>query len=109
MPDVTVHAAAVSVGRGKVIKSIEKDHECIRRDGQRVPIRLAAYRKNGSYVVSKGPNLRAAEIPCNTLEEVLRYADRGYMIRMQSEIIRLKGESRRVNGLYSSKGIEVVR
>ncbi|MBY0521635.1 MAG: hypothetical protein K2P79_14545 [Sphingomonas sp.] len=92
-----------------MIKAIEKDHECFRRSGERVPVRLSAYRKGGTYVVSKGPNLKSAEVPCKTLEEVLQYASKGYMIRMQSEIMELDGKRRRVNGLYSSDQIEVVR
>ena len=92
-----------------MIKSIEKDHLCARRTGLPVPVRLSAYKKKGSYKVSKGPNVVAAEVSCDTLEEVLQYASKGYMIRMQSEIMELDGKRRRVNGLYSSDGIEVVR
>ena len=92
-----------------MIKSIEKDHVCVRRDGQKVPVRLAAYRKKGTYKVSKGPNIVEAEVPCSTLEEVLQYANKGYMIRMQSDILALDGKRRRINGLYSSDGIEVIR
>ena len=72
-------------------------------------VRLRAYKKDGAYVVSKGPNLKSAEVPCKTLEEVLQYASKGYMIRMQSEIMELDGKRRRVNGLYSSDCIEVMR
>jgi hypothetical protein len=92
-----------------VIKAIEKDHVCVRRDGQRLPVRLAAYRKNGTYKVSKGPNVVEAEVPCDTLDEVLRYAAKGYMIRMRSDILPIDGKRRRINGLYSSDDIEVVR
>ena len=92
-----------------MIKAIEKDHVCVRRDGQRVPVRLSAYRKNGRYKVSKGPNVVSAEVSCDTLEEVLQYANKGYMIRMQSEIMPIDGKRRRINGLYSSVEIEVVR
>ena len=92
-----------------MIKSIEKDHECVRRNGEKVPVRLSAYRKEGVYVVSKGPNLKSAELPCKTLEEVLQYASKGYMIRMQSEIMKLDSKRRRINGLYSSELIEVIR
>ena len=92
-----------------MIKAIEKDHLCVRRIGKPVPVRLAAYRKNGAYKVSKGPNVVAAEVTCNTLEDVLQYANRGYMVRMQSEILELDGKRRRINGLYSSDGIEVIR
>jgi hypothetical protein len=92
-----------------VIKSIEKDHVCVQRTGKRIPVRLAAYKKKGAYKVSKGPNVLAAEISCDTLEDVLRYANKGYMIRMQSEPIDLDGGRRRINGLYSSEGIEVIR
>ena len=92
-----------------MIRSIEKDHVCVRQNGQRVPVRLAAYKKNGSYKVSKGPNVVSAEVSCDTLEDVLRHADKGYMIRMQSDIMKIDGKRRRINGLYSSDGIEVVR
>ena len=91
-----------------MIKSIEKDHVCVRRSGKPIPVRLAAYKKKGAYKVSKGPNIVAAEITCNTLEEVLQYANRGYLIRMQSELMTIDGKRRRVNGLYSADGIEVV-
>ena len=92
-----------------MIRSIEKDHICVRRTGKPIPVRLSAYRKNGTYKVSKGPNVVTAEVPCDTLEEVLQYANKGYMVRMQSEIMELDGKRRRINGLYSSDGIEVVR
>jgi hypothetical protein len=92
-----------------VIRAIEKDHQCRRRAGGCVPVRLSAYRKNGTYVVSRGPNLVSAEVPCRTLEEVLQFASKGYMIRMQSEIMDIDGKRRRINGLYSSHGIEVIR
>ena len=92
-----------------MIRSIEKDHDCLRRNGERVPVRLRAYKKGGTYVVSKGPNLKSAEVPCKTLEEVMQYASKGYMIRMQSDIMDLDGKRRRVNGLYSSDQIEVMR
>ena len=92
-----------------MIRSIEKDHTCDRRDGTKLPVRLAAYRKKGTYKVSKGPNVVSAEVSCDTLEEVLQYANRGYMVRMQSEIMEINGKRRRVNGLYSSEKIEVVR
>jgi hypothetical protein len=92
-----------------VIKAIEKDHTCMRRLGKPISVRLAAYRKNGSYKVSKGPNVVSAEVSCGTLEEVLQYAGKGYMIRMQSDILDLDGKRRRINGLYSSDNIEVLR
>jgi hypothetical protein len=75
----------------------------------RVPVRLAAYKKKGSYKVSKGPNVVEAEVSCDTLEDVLHYAHKGYMIRMQSEPMDIDGQRRRINGLYSSDGIEVIR
>ena len=71
-------------------------------------MRLAAYKKSGTYKVSKGPNVVSAEVSCRTLEEVLQFASKGYMIRMQSEIMELDGKRRRINGLYSSDDIEVV-
>lgn len=92
-----------------MIRAIEKEHICIRRTGEEIPVRLAAYKKKGAYKVSKGPNVVSAEVSCATLEEVLQYAGRGYMIRMQSEPMELDGQRRRVNGLYSSDGIEVIR
>ena len=92
-----------------MIRSIEKDHVCERRTGQKIAVRLAAYRKNGAYKVSKGPNVVTAEVSCNTLEEVLQYASKGYMIRMQSDILPLDGKRRRINGLYRSDGVEVIR
>lgn len=92
-----------------MIRAIEKDHECIRRGGDRIPVRLIAYRKKGAYKVSKGPNVVAAEVSCGTLEEVLQFASKGYMIRMQSEIMEIDGKRRRINGLYSSDGLEVIR
>jgi hypothetical protein len=92
-----------------MIKRIEKDHVCVRRVGKPFPVRLAAYKKKGSYKVSKGPNVVSAEVSCDTLEEVLKYASKGYMIRMQSEIMTLDGKRRRINGLYSSDDIEVIR
>ncbi len=92
-----------------MIRAIEKDHECRRQTGERLSVRLAAYRKAGSYKVSKGPNVVSAEVTCSTLEEVLQYASKGYMIRMQSEIMEIDGKRRRVSGLYSSDGIEVIR
>ena len=92
-----------------MIKSIEKDHVCVRQTGERVPVRLAAYKKKGAYKVSKGPNVVSAEVSCATLEDVLRYANGGYMIRMQSEPLLLDGKKRRINGLYSSEEIEVLR
>ncbi len=92
-----------------MIASIEKNHVCNPRVGKPIPVRLKAYKKNGSYVVSKGPNVVSAEVRCATLEDVLRYASKGYMIRMQSEILDLDGRRRRVNGLYSSEDIEVIR
>ena len=92
-----------------MIKAIEKDHLCSQRSGETLPVRLAAYKKNGTYVVSKGPNVVAAEQLCATLDEVLQYASKGYLIRMQSEIMPINGKRRRVNGLYSSDGIEVIR
>jgi hypothetical protein len=92
-----------------VIKAIEKDHLCVRRVGPPVQVRLSAYKKNGAYKVSKGPNVLSAEVSCDTLDEVLQYAGKGYMIRMQSDIMELDGKRRRVNGLYSSDGIEVIR
>ena len=92
-----------------MIQAIEKDHTCVRRTGTQISVRLSAYRKMGTYKVSKGPNILAAEVSCNTLEEVLQFAGRGYMIRMQSEIMEIEGKRRRVNGLYSSDDIEVIR
>ena len=92
-----------------MIRSIEKDHVCVRRSGQQIPVRLAAYKKNGTYKVSKGPNVVSAEIPCDTLEQVLQYASKGYMVRMQSDIMDIDGKRRRINGLYSSDGVEVIR
>ena len=92
-----------------MIKSIEKDHVCKRRDGTTIPVRLSAYKKNGAYKVSKGPNIISAEVTCATLEEVIQFASKGYMIRMQSEIMDIDGKRRRVGGLYSSDGIEVNR
>ena len=92
-----------------MIKSVEKDHVCIRRTGKPIPVRLSAYKKNGTYKVSKGPNVVSAEISCATLEEVLQYTNKGYMVRMQSDIMELDGKRRRINGLYSSDRIEVVR
>ncbi len=92
-----------------MIKAIEKDHVCVRREGSPLPVRLAAYKKRGNYKVSKGPNVVSAEVSCDTLEEVLRYAGKGYMIRMQSEIMDLGGRRGRVHGLYSSDDIEVIR
>ena len=32
-----------------MIKAIEKDHVCVTRDGKRIPVRLAAYKKKGAY------------------------------------------------------------
>lgn len=92
-----------------MIQSIEKDHICQRRSGQGLPVRLSAYRKNGAYKVSKGRNVVSAEVSCCNLEEVLQFASKGYMIRMQSEIMEIDGRRRRVNGLYSSDNIEVIR
>ena len=92
-----------------MIRAIEKDHVCVRHTGQRVPVRLSAYKKKGAYKVSKGPNLVSAEVSCDTLEQVLQYANKGYMIRMQSDPVMIDGKSRRINGLYSSDGIEVIR
>ena len=92
-----------------MIKSLEKDHVCRRRNGQTVPVKLTAYRKNGTYKVSKGPNVVSAEIPCDTLEQVLQFVSKGYMVRMQSEIMNIDGKRRRINGLYSSDDIEVLR
>ena len=92
-----------------MIKAIEKDHVCVRRVGKPVPVRLSAYRKNGYYKVSKGPNVIAAEVSCDTLEEVLQYVNKGYMVRMQSEIMDLDGKRRRINGLYSHECVEVIR
>jgi hypothetical protein len=92
-----------------MIRSIEKDHVCVRRTGQKIPVRLTAYKKKGAYKVSKGPNVVSEEVSCDTLEEVLHYASKGYMIRMQSEPMNIDGQLRRVNGLYSSEGIEVIR
>ena len=92
-----------------MIKSIEKDHVCVRHAGPPISVRLSAYKKNGAYKVSKGPNVVAAEVSCATLEDVLQYSSKGYMVRMQSEILDLDGKRRRVNGLYSSEGIEVIR
>jgi hypothetical protein len=92
-----------------VIRSIEKDHVCVRHNGQRIPVRLAAYKKNGTYKVSRGPNVVSAEVPCPTLEEVLQYGSKGYMIRMQSDILEIDGKRRRINGMYTSDGIELVR
>lgn len=92
-----------------MIKSIEKDHVCVRRNGKKIPVRLSAYKKSGAYKVSKGPNVVAAEISCDTLTEVSQFANKGYMVRMQSEIMDIEGKRRRINGLYSSDGIEVIR
>ena len=92
-----------------MIKAIEKDHICDRHNGQSVPVRLSAYKKKGAYKVSKGPNTVAAEVSCDTLEQVFEYASKGYMVRMQSEIMELDGRRRRINGLYSSDEIEVIR
>ena len=92
-----------------MIKALEKDHICVRRIGKPLSVRLAAYRKNGTYKVSKGPNVVSAEVSCDTLEQVLQYANKGYMVRMQSDILDLDGKRRRINGLYSADGIEVIR
>ena len=92
-----------------MIRALDKDHVCVRRDGTRLPVRLAAYRKNGTYKVSKGPNVVSAEISCDTLEEAYRYASKGYMVRMQSAVMEIDGKRRRINGLYSSNDIEVIR
>ena len=92
-----------------MIKAIEKDHICVRRDGKQISVRLAAYKKRGAYKVSKGPNLVSAEISCATLDEVMQYVGKGYMVRMQSEIMDLDGKRRRVNGLYSHDKIEAIR
>ena len=92
-----------------MIKSIEKDHVCVRQTGVRVAVRLTACKKGGAYVVSKGPNLKAAELPCRTLEEVFQYGSKGYMIRMHGPMMEIDGKRRRINGLYSSEGIEVIR
>lgn len=92
-----------------MIKALEKDHICVRRTGEKVPVRLSAYKKKGTYKVSKGPNIVSAEVSCRSLEEVLNYVGKGYMVRMQSDILQIEGKRRRINGLYSSDGIEVVR
>lgn len=92
-----------------MIKAIEKDHVCVTRDGKRIPVRLAAYKKKGAYKVSKGPNIVSAEISCATLDEVMQYVGKGYMVRMQSDIMDLDGKRRRINGLYSHHKIEAIR
>ena len=92
-----------------MIKSIEKDHNCKRRNGTSLAVRLSAYKKDGTYVVSKGPNLKSAEVPCKTLEEVSGYANQGYMVRMQSEIMDIDGKRRRINGLYSHVDLKVIK
>lgn len=91
-----------------MIRSIEKDHDWVSRTGVSRNVRLFAYRKNGAYYVSKGPNLNVNHLPCDKLEEVLEYANRGYMIGMRSEPIEVNGQKRPVQGLYSSNGIEVL-
>ena len=92
-----------------MIKSIELDHVTRRRSGTEVPVLLSAYRKKGSYKVSKGPNTVDSEIACDTLDEVAGYAGQGYLIRMRSEIMDLDGRRRRIEGLYGSSPARIVR
>ena len=92
-----------------MIRAIELEHVTVRRDGSRIPVLLSAYRKNGSYRVSKGPNVVSAEISCVTLDEVAAYIGKGYMVRMQSDIMEIDGKRRRINGLYGSSNARIVR
>jgi hypothetical protein len=92
-----------------VIKAIELDHVTVRRDGTRIPVLLSAYKKKGAYIVSKGPNVVSAELSCKTPEEVTVYIGKGYMVRMQSEIMEIDGKRRRINGLYGSTNARIVR
>jgi hypothetical protein len=92
-----------------MIKAIELEHVTVRRDGTRVPVLLQAYKKKGAYKVSKGPNVVSAEVSCNTLDDVAAYIGKGYMVRMQSDIMEIDGKRRRINGLYGSSEARIVR
>ena len=92
-----------------MIKAIELEHVTVCRDGTRIPVLLSAYKKKGAYKVSKGPNVVSAEISCATLDEVAAYIGKGYMVRMQSEIMEIGDKRRRINGLYGSSKARIVR
>ena len=75
------------------------------RKGQTTDVLLRPYEKNGAYRVAKSGdgNTTDAEIACRDLDEVAQYVDAGgYSVRMKSD-------KPKVEGLYTSDQIEVVR
>ena len=75
------------------------------RKGQTTEVLLRPYEKNGAYRVAKSGygNTTDAEIPCRDFDEVARYVDAGgYSVRMKSD-------NPKVEGLYASDEIEVIR
>ena len=91
------------------IKAIEREHVTKHWDGQETPVLLTAYKKKGAYKVSRGPNLVENEISLSTLDEVAEYAARGYLIRMRSEPMDVKGNRKRIEGLYAPANARIIR
>ncbi|RPF70377.1 hypothetical protein [Aurantiacibacter spongiae] len=91
------------------VKALECDHVTKHRDGSSTAARLSAYKKAGAYKVAKGDNRVENELALDTLDEVLPYMGKGYMVRMRSEVLTISGRRRRIEGLYGADKIEVIR
>lgn len=90
------------------VKAIEKEHVTKHRNGSTSHVLLSAYRKKGEYKVSRGPNTVDDEVSVKTLDDVLPYLAKGYLIRMRSEIETFNGRRKRIEGLYGSSEVRIV-
>jgi len=90
------------------VKDIYRKHTVAhigKRKGQFSDVVLRPYKKAGAYKVapSGAGNTSAFEIPCADLDEIASFVERGgYLVRMRST-------NPKVEGLYASDPIEVVR
>ncbi len=91
------------------VKAIEKEHVTKHQDGSSTDVRLSAYPKAGFFRVAKGSNRVENEIPLASLDDVLPYLAQGYMLRMRSEPMTINGKRRRIEGLYGTSEIKVLR
>jgi len=84
------------------VKDIYRKHTVAhigKRKGQFSDVVLRPYKKAGAYKVAPS----AVEIPCEDIDEVASFVERGgYLVRMRST-------NPKVEGLYASDPIEVVR
>ena len=90
------------------VKDISRKHTVKHigsRKGQTTDVLLRPYEKNGAFRVAKSGdgNTIDAEIACRDLDEIAQYVEAGgYSVRMKSS-------RPKVEGLYASDEIEVIR